>query len=385
MEEIGIGLVGYKFMGRAHSHAYHDVGQFFPLQATPIMRALCGRNEEAVKEVAHNWGWQSHETDYEKLVQRDDVQLIDIASPNHTHAEIALAAARAGKHIVCEKPLARTLSEAREMLAAVTEAGVKHMVWFNYRRVPALAFAKRLIADGKLGRIYHFRGAYLQGWGIDPKRPLVWRLKKESSGSGALGDLGSHIIDLARYLVGEFDEVMGLTETFIKERPLEGDANATASEGGKRGEVTVDDATLFLARFKSGAVGTFEATRFAPGRKNGQRLEINGSKGSLCFNLERLNELEFYSNEDENHLQGFRNIMVTDPGEHPYMDAYWRPGHIIGYEHTFINQAADLINGIATDEQLSPDFKDGVRCQQVMEAVLMSAQERTWVKVDELA
>lgn len=385
MQEIGIGLVGYKFMGKAHSHAYRDVAQFFQLKASPAMRTLCGRNEEAVKEVANTWGWQSCETDYKKLVERDDIQLVDVATPNNTHAEIAFAAARAGKHVACEKPLAMTVSEAKEMLQAVTEAGVKHMVWFNYRRVPAIALAKRLIDEGKLGRLFHIRAQYLQSWIIDPEFPLVWRLRKGVAGSGALGDLGAHLIDLARYLVGEFDEVMGMTETFIKERPQELESGGLAARGGTaRGEVTVDDATLFLARFEGGAIGSFEATRFAQGRKNAERLEINGSKGSLCFDFERMNELEFYSVEDDAHTQGFRTIMVTEPETHPYVSAYWPPGHIIGYEHTFINQAADLIDGIAGDRGLSPDFEDGLRCQQVLEAVLKSAAERAWVKVDQV-
>ncbi len=385
MQELGIGLVGYKFMGKAHSHAYRDVAQFFNLKATPVMRSLCGRTEEAVKEAADTWGWQSCETDYKKLVQRDDIQLVDIVTPNNTHAEIAIAAARAGKDVACEKPLAMTVSEAKEMLQAVTEAGVKHMVWFNYRRVPAIGLAKRLIEEGKLGRLYHVRAQYLQSWIIDPEFPLVWRLRKEVAGSGAHGDLGAHLIDLARYLVGEFDEVMGMTETFIKERPEELEASGLAARGGKeRGEVTVDDAALFLARLQGNVIGSFEATRFAQGRKNAQRIEVNGSKGSLVFNFERMNELEFYSSEDEAHTQGFRTIMVTEPEAHPYVSAYWPPGHIIGYEHTFMNQAADLVNGIAGNEKLSPDFEDGLRCQQVLEAVLKSAQERAWVKVDEV-
>jgi len=380
-KEIRIGLVGYKFMGKAHSNAYLNVARFFDLPAPPVMRALCGRSEAAVGEVARRWGWESVETDYRRLVARDDIDLIDIATPNNTHAKIALAAAKAGKHVVSEKPLAMNVAEAREMLRAVTKAGVRHMVWFNYRRIPAIALARKLIQQGELGRIFHIRAAYLQDWIVDPKFPLVWRLRKAVAGSGAHGDLNAHITDLARYLVGEFESVVGMSETFIKERPLETEASGLSARGGrKKGKVTVDDAVLFLARFRNGAIGSFEATRFATGRKNGERLEINGEKGSLAFNFERMNELEFYSAKDPADRRGFKTILATEP-THPYMSAWWPPGHIIGYEHTFVNQAADLLTGIAGNKPLSPDFGDGLRCQQVLDAVVESSKTGRWVKV----
>ena len=274
-KEIRIGLVGYKFMGKAHSNAYLNVARFFDLPAPPVMRAICGRSEAAVREVARRWGWESVETDYRRLVARDDIDLIDIATPNNTHAKIAIAAAKAGKHVVSEKPLAMNVAEAGEMLRAVTTAGVRHMVWFNYRRIPAIALARKLIQQGELGRIFHIRAAYLQDWIVDPGFPLVWRLRKAIAGSGAHGDLNAHITDLARYLVGEFESVVGMSETFVKERPLEAEASGLSARGGrKKGKVTVDDAALFLARFRNGAIGSFEGTRFATGRKNGERLEI---------------------------------------------------------------------------------------------------------------
>ena len=380
-EGIRIGLVGYKFMGKAHSNAYLNVGRFFDLPKPPVMKAICGRSEAAVRAVAERWGWESVETDYRKLVTRDDIDLIDIATPNNTHAEIAVAAAKAGKHVISEKPLAMNVAEARRMLQAVRRAGVKHMVWFNYRRVPAIALARKLIAGGRLGRIFHIRAVYLQDWIVDPGFPLVWRLRREVAGSGAHGDLNAHIIDLARYLVGEFASVVGMSETFIKERPLEAEASGLRGRAAKkRGKVTVDDAVLFLARFRNGAIGSFEATRFATGRRNGERIEINGEKGSLAFNFERMNELEFYSAEDAPDRQGFKTILATEP-VHPYMDAWWPPGHLIGYEHTFVNQAADLLTGIAHNKPLSPDFEDGLRCQQVLDAVLESSKAGRWVRI----
>ena len=378
---IRIGLVGYKFMGKAHSNAYLNVARFFDLPKPPVMRAICGRSRAAVRAVAERWGWESVETDYRKLVQRDDIDLIDIATPNNTHAKIAIAAAKAGKHVVSEKPLAMNVAEARKMLQAVRRARVKHMVWFNYRRVPAIALAKKLIQQGELGRIFHVRAIYLQDWIVDPKFPLVWRLRKPIAGSGAHGDLNAHITDLARYLVGEFESVVGMSETFIKERPLEAEASGLSARGRKsKGKVTVDDAVLFLARFRSGAIGSFEATRFAIGRKNGERIEINGEKGSLAFNFERMNELEVYSAKDPADRQGFKTILATEP-VHPYISAWWPPGHIIGYEHTFVNQAADLLTGIARNRRLSPDFEDGLRCQQVLDAVLRSSRTGRWVRI----
>jgi len=385
-KKIKVGMVGYKFMGKAHSHAYRDVAMFFKTETVPVMEVICGRTETAVSEAARRFGWKAYETSWEKLIQREDIGLVDINTPNSTHREIAVAAAKAGKHILCEKPLAISLAEAEEMLKAAQEAGVKHMVCFNYRKVPAVALAKKLIGEERLGEIYHFRAQYLQDWITDPEFPLVWRLKKEQAGAGAHGDLNSHIIDLARYLVGDFASVVGMQETFIKKRPeLEVSEKLTTglvaeSRRRKLGEVTVDDATLFLARFKNGALGSFEATRFANGRRNGLRLEINGSKGSLLFELENMNELWFYSCEDPDGMQGFRKILVSE-ATHPYIEAWWPPGHIIGYEHSFVHVVYDFMKALDEDRLPTPNFADGVQCQKVLEAVEKSVKEERWVEV----
>jgi len=381
---INVGLIGYKFMGKAHSHAYLDMPKFFKPKGIPIMKVLCGRDEAGVREVADIFGWQEIETSWEKLIERKDIDLIDITAPTNVHKEIAISAAKAGKHIFCEKPLAMNVKEAREMLKAVEDAGIKHMIGFNYRRVPAVALTKKLIDEGAIGKIYHFRAVYLQDWIVDPNFPLVWRLQKEIAGSGSHGDLGAHLIDTARYLIGEFTEVIGMNETFIKERPLaESMTGLSAKSSGGMGKVTVDDATLFLARFENGALGSFEATRFAPGRKNYNSFEVNGSEGSIVFNLERMNELQFYSRKDPQETMGFRTIIVTEP-IHPYLSAWWPPGHIIGYEHTFIHEVYDLCEAIANDTFVTPNFYDGVKCQEVLETVELSIKERRWVKPSEL-
>lgn len=382
-DTIGVGLVGYKFMGKSHSNAYRQVASFFPdLKLRPEMRALCGRDEAGVKAAAAQMGWQGYETDWHKLVARQDIGLVDVSTPGDSHAAIAIAAAKNGKHIFCEKPLANTLTEARQMQAAVEHAGVVGMVNFNYRRVPAVQLAKRLIDDGRIGKVYHWRAVYLQDWIMDPNFPLVWRLDKNQAGSGTLGDLGAHIIDLARMLVGEIAEVSGLTETFIKQRPLlAGTTSGLGAAGSQElGEVTVDDAALFLARFQNGAVGSFEVTRFANGRANFNSFEINGSKGSLVFNLERMNELNVLLNDEQADVAGFRNVLVTSGGVHPYMDAWWPAGHIIGWEHTFTHGVHDLLNGIAAGVSPAPTFADGVRCQAILEAVEKSAGSRQWVE-----
>ena len=388
-QEVNVGLIGYSFMGKVHSHAFKDMSFFFPEAAAyPVMKAICGRNEANVSDAAKTFGWQSYETDWKTLIGRDDIHLVDVSTPGDSHAEIAIAAAEAGKHVFCEKPLANNLAEARAMADAVRNAGVKSMVAYNYRRVPAVALAKKLIEEGRIGDIYHWRAVYLQDWIMDPNFPLVWRLQKEKAGSGPHGDLNAHIIDLARYLVGDISEVSGMQETFIKERPIaeEIDAALGASTGGssQMGQVTVDDTTLFLARFENGAVGTFEATRFAGGRRNGNRFEINGSKGSIAFNLEKMNELQYYNREDEDHIQGFREIIVNE-GVHPYMDHWWPPGHIIGWEHTFIHEVYDLMQAIGgADDNLHPDFDEGVKDQAVLEAVSISAENKSWIKVTDL-
>jgi predicted dehydrogenase len=384
--EIGVGLVGYKFMGRTHSNAYRQVARFFDVDPAPRMVAICGRNEGAVKEAAATLGWEGYETDYEKLVARDDIGLVDVSTPGDTHKDVVLAALAAGKHVLCEKPLANSLAEAREMMEAAQQAGVVAMVNFNYRRVPAVQLAKRLIEEGRLGEIRHWRAVYLQDWINDPSFPLVWRLRKEVAGSGALGDIAAHIVDLSHFLIGNITEVVGTMDTFIKQRPTEefsmGGAGLSAAAGEQMGEVTVDDATTFLARFGSGASGTFEATRLAPGRRNYNSFEINGSAGSLSFNLERMNELQVYFAEDPAGLQGFRTINVTD-ADHPYAAAWWPAGHILGYEHTFVHAVKDLLDGIKTGTTPAPTFEDGFRCQAVLDAVERSVAVRAWATVEQ--
>lgn len=381
MNEIGVGLVGYKFMGRTHSNAYRQVAHFFNVDPKPRMVAIAGRDESSVKDAAAELGWDSYETDYHALIERDDIQLVDVSTPGFTHKEIVVAALEAGKHVLCEKPLANTLEEAQEMLSAARKAGTIAMVNFNYRRVPAVQLAKRLIDDGKLGEIRHFRAQYLQDWILDPDFPLVWRMKKDLAGSGALGDIGAHILDLGQFLVGPITEVVGTLKTFITERPTEeasgGGSGLTASRGKEMGQVTVDDATSFLARFENGAMGTFDATRLAPGRRNRNTFEINGSLGSVVFDLERLNELQVYFVEDEPGLQGFRTINVTEP-VHPYTDHWWPAGHIIGYEHTFVHVVNDLLIGIGKGVNPNPDFEDGFRNQAVLDAVSRSDESGRW-------
>jgi predicted dehydrogenase len=375
---LGIGMVGYAFMGAAHTHAWRTAGRFFDLPLAPDLAVLCGRNAEAAQRAAERLGWRSTETDWKQLLSRDDVGLVDICSPGDTHADIAIAALDAGKHVLCEKPLANTVEEARAMAAAAERAaarGVRSMVGFSYRRVPALVLARRLVAEGRLGQVRHVRAAYLQDWIVDPEFPLVWRLRKETAGSGALGDIGAHIVDMAQYLTGDvLTGVSALTETFIKERPLPDAAGGLSgsSAGTGRGEVTVDDAALFLGRFAGGALATFEATRFAIGRKNALRIELNGSLGSLAFDLESLNELEFYDGTEDPDVAGFRRILVTEP-THPYVAAWWPPGHLLGYEHTFTHQAVDLVTDIAADRDPVPSFADGLRVQLVLDAVQRSA------------
>ena len=372
--EIGVGLVGYKFMGRAHSNAYRQVGRFFDLKLSPRLRAICGRDEAGVKDAAATLGWENYETDYRRLLERDDVGLVDVVTPGNTHHEIAIAALEAGKHVLCEKPLANTLEEASEMLDAARTAGTINMVCFNYRRAPAVQLAKKLIDEGMIGEIRHWRAVYLQDFILDLKLPLIWRLRKEVAGSGALGDLGAHLVDLAHFLVGSITGVVGTAETFIRERPLE-----EASGGAESGEVTVDDAVAFLARFENGAMGTFEATRLAPGRKNHNSFEINGSGGSLIFDLERMNELRVYFEDDPPAVRGFRTVLVTEP-EHPYVGAWWPPGHILGYEHTFVHTIKDLLDGIAAGENPLPTFEDGYRCQAVLDAVERSLESGSWTE-----
>jgi predicted dehydrogenase len=374
---LGVGMVGYAFMGAVHSQAWRTAGHFFDLPCTPAMTALCGRDQVAVTAAAERMGWASIETDWKQLVTRDDIQLVDVCTPGDSHAEIAIAALEAGKHVLCEKPLANTVAEAEAMVEAAVAAearGVLSMVAFNYRRVPAVALARRLVAEGRIGTVRHVRAQYLQDWIVDPEFPLVWRLRRERAGSGALGDIGAHIIDLAQHVAGSsITGVSGLLDTFVRERPLpEASTGLAASGASGTGEVTVDDAALFLARFDSGALGSFEATRFATGRKNAMRLEINGSDGSLAFDFESMNELSFYDGSEDPDTAGFRRILVTEP-THPYTKAWWPPGHGLGYEHTFTHEVVDLVTDLGSGRAPSPSFADGLQVQRVLAAVEASA------------
>lgn len=380
-QSIGVGLVGYKFMGRAHSNAYRQVHSFFPDTPKPEMIAISGRNEEAVSAAATQLGWREYETDYTRLVTRDDIDLVDVSTPGYLHKDVVLAALAAGKNVYCEKPLANTLDEAGEMVRAWQKAGTIAMVNFNYRRVPAVQLAKRLIDDGRLGEIRHIRAVYLQDWLLDPNAPLSWRLKKELAGSGALGDIGAHITDLARFLIGEITDVVGTLDTFIKQRPVEvegtGGSGLSMKSGEELGDVTVDDCTSYLARFDTGATGVFEATRLAPGRRNHNSFEINGSKGSVVFDLERLNELQVYFVDDDADVQGFRTVLVNE-AVHPYVGNWWPGGHIIGWEHSHIHTVKDLLEGIASGQNPAPSFADGFLCQAVLDAVERSAASGAW-------
>jgi predicted dehydrogenase len=388
---LGVGMVGYAFMGAAHSQGWRTVGRVFDLPRRPVLTAVCGRDGQAVRAMAERHGWAAAETDWRSLIARDDIDLVDICTPGDSHAEIAVAALAAGKHVLCEKPLANTVEEAEVMAAAAEAAlarGQMSMVGFNYRRVPATSLARNMIAEGRLGTLRHLRVTYLQDWLVDRRFPLTWRLRKEAAGSGALGDLGAHIVDLAQYLAGEpLVGVSALTETFVRERPLPGGASSGLSavsdgglsagpETGGLGTVTVDDAALFTARFASGALASFEASRFASGRKNSLRIELNGERGSLAFDLERLNELSYHDHTEPGAHAGFRRILVTEP-DHPYLDAWWPPGHGLGYEHTFVHQARDLVRAIAAGRPPVPSFADGLQVQRVLAAVEESAEKNS--------
>jgi len=380
--DIGVGMVGYAFMGRAHSLAWNTVDRVFGVPLRPRLAAICGRDKAAAEAAADRFGWATAETDWRALVARDDVQLVDISAPGDLHAPIAIAALEAGKHVLCEKPLANTLAEAEAMKAAADAAypgGTRAMVGFNYRRVPALALARGLVEQGRIGTLRHFRAVYLQDWLADPDAPMTWRMRAERAGSGALGDLGAHIVDLARYLTG--DEIAGvcaLSATFVAERPLAGSSD---TGGAGTGRVTVDDAVVFTAKLASGALASFEATRYATGRKNGLRIELNGSAGSLAFDLERLNELEFFDASEDSGVSGFRRVLVTE-GSHPYLSGWWPPGHTLGWEHTFTHQARDLLTAIADGGQPLPSFGDGLAVQRVLDAVARSAASgNSWESV----
>lgn len=380
-KQVNVALIGYQFMGKAHSNAYRQVSKFFDLPVEPVMKVLVGRSEAKVKAAAEQFGWQEYATNWEDVIARDDIDLIDIGTPNNSHALISQAALKAGKHVLCEKPLATTLADAHASYLAAQQTGLINGICHNYRFAPAIAYAKQLIDEGKLGAIRHFRGVYLQDWINDPTIPLVWQLDKAIAGSGSHGDLNAHLIDTARFLMGaEFSEVSGMSETFIKQRPLLADTEGGLSgfkSSGEMGTVTVDDVTAFLARFDNGATGTFEATRLAPGRKNYKRWEINGEKGSIAFNLERLNEIEIYLTDSAQPGQGFVTLQATESFL-PYMEAYWPVAHIIGYEHTFVNMIKDLMVAIGNNTPFTPDFEDGYRNQAVLDAVERSAASKQW-------
>ena len=400
---IRVALIGTKFMGRAHSNAWLKVGRFFDMPRPVVMHKICGRDPNDTPTFARRWGWANASTDWRETIADPEIELVDVCTPNNVHAEQSIAALEAGKHVACEKPLAGTLADARAMRDAAQKAarrGIRTFVWFNYRRCPAVALAHRLAASGRLGRIYHVRAAYLQEWG-GPATPLVWRFQGDVAGSGAHGDLNAHIIDMARFITGdEITQVVGaIKETFVKERELPATAGAaikgsTGARGSVRGSArsrkrrsTVDDAVLFLAHFKGGAVASFEATRLATGNKNRNTIEINGERGALRFNFERMNELEFYDANADATVRGWTTIMCTDASAHPYAAAWWPDAHVLGYEHGFVNEAADIVRMIAGGEPEvpMPDFDDAYRTQCVLEAAIRSAREKRPVEVGELA
>ena len=377
---LGVGMAGYAFMGAAHSHAWRTAPHVFGLPLRPVLAVLCGRDPAATAAAAQRYGFAGTETGWRALLDRDDVQLIDVCTPGDSHAEISIAALDAGKHVLCEKPMANTVAEAEAMAAAAERArarGAVAMVGFNYRRVPAIALARELVAAGRIGTIRHVRASYLQDWLADPAFPLTWRLQREHAGSGALGDLGSHIVDLAQHLTGQLiTGVSAASTTFITERQL-----VAGAEPGQSGAVTVDDAVTFTARLGPGTLATFEATRFAAGRKNALRIELNGERGSLAFDLERLNELAYYDRGEDSATAGFRRILVTEPG-HPYLSAWWPPGHVLGWEHTFVHQVRDLVTAIAAGADPAPSFAEGLQVQRVLAAVADSAaKDSQWTPV----
>ena len=381
--KLSVGMIGYNFMGKAHSNAWRQAGRFFDLPAEIELKTICGRNAAALAKAREKFGWAKTSADWRAVVADPGIDIIDITTPNDSHAEIAMEAARHGKAILCEKPLALNVAECEAMVAAVKKAGVVNMVCHNYRRIPAIALAKQMIDSGVLGhRIFHYRARYAQDWITSPDFPLVWRLQSKIAGSGAHGDIDAHIIDLGRHLVGEIKEVCGLMETFIKVRPLveEGTAGRGAKAAATTGRVTVDDAVSWIGRFKNGALANLEATRFAHGRKNHITIEINGSLGSLAFNFEDMNRLEYYNAEDPPGRRGFRSILVTESA-HPYAGKWWPPGHILGYEHTLVNTFADFTKAVVAGKSVQPTFADGLANQRVLDAVARSAKSRKWIRV----
>jgi len=366
VKKLSVAILGHRFMGRAHSNAWSQVTKFFELPVKPELKVACGRDEADLKVFADRWGWAEIETDWRRVIERDDIDIVDISLPQHLHAEVAIAAAGAGKHLFCEKPLGLTSAEGEEMLAAAESAGVVHYINHNYRRAPAVTLARQLIDEGRLGDVYHWRGAYQQSWLIDPDMPLNWKLKKETAKAGPQWDLSSHSVDLANYLIGDISSVACMTKNFIKERPLEEDPS-------QRGEVTVEDAALMMVEFENGALGSFESTRFATGRRNHHTFEIYGSRGALTWDLEDMNRLQFLSMDDEDHARGFRDILATER-IHDYAKNWWPPGHIIGYEHTFVHAVADFLEAVVSGGAMTPNFADGVKVLKVLEAGLESAR-----------
>ncbi len=375
MEEIRIALLGHRFMGRAHSNAWSQATKFFDPPFKPVMQVVCGRDQADLQTFADRWGWAEVETDWRAVIERDDIDIIDIALPTYLHAETAIAAAEAGKHIFCEKPFANTSAEARAMLAAAEKAGVTHYLNHNYRRCPAVALAKKLIDDGEIGEIYHWRGAYQQSWLVNPDHPIDWKLRKDTAGAGPLWDLGSHAVDLAHHLVGDFSNITCQGKQFISERPL-------AEEPTKKGNVEVECAALMLSEFANGALGSIETTRYATGRRNRHTFEIYGSEGSMTWDMEDMNRLHFYSGKDPATTSGYRDILVTQR-EHEYVNAWWPPGHIIGYEHGFVHAVVDFLQAIKDGGGMTPNFHDGVRITDVLEAALTSMDSGNRVSIEQ--
>ncbi len=373
-KEIRIGLIGCGFMGRTHSNGYNRLKNFFPdIKNQPVLKAVCSRSKDKVEAFAEQWGYESTETDWKALIARDDIDAVDICTPNDTHAEIAIAAAEAGKMILCEKPLSRTLEEGEKMVEAIEKAGVKNTVWYNYRRVPAVTLAKQVIDSGKLGRIFHYRANFLQDWTISPDVPQggagTWRLDAEAAGSGVTGDLLAHCIDTAMWLNGGIKDVSAMTETFVKER--------MHSDSNKMQKVGIDDACIFHCHFDNGSLGQFESTRYARGHKALYTFEINGENASIRWDLHDMNRLEYFDHSDDSIVRGWRSIHVTD-GDQPYMDKWWVPGLIIGYEHSFIHQVADFFKSLDEDTPCSPTFREALQTQKVCEMVLESAKSKSW-------
>lgn len=375
MKTLNVAIIGQRFMGRVHSHAWRNVQTFFDLDVRPVMKVACGRDEASLNGFARRWGWQETETDWRVVTAREDIDIVDIAVPHDLHHDIAVEAARAGKHIFCEKPLALNASQARSMLAAVEGSGVANYVNFCYRRCPAVALAKQMIEEDRIGRIFHWRGAYLNSRLVDPQVPLGWTMLRERSGSGPQGALNSHSIDLARYLVAIIASVMAMEARFIPERPV-----PQAGSGQSRGAVTVEDSAFMVVEFAGGALGSFDTSRFATGRKNYNYFEIYGSKGSLLFDFERMNELEFFSREAPAHIQGFSTILATER-MHPYLSAWWPPGHPLGYEHSFFHAVADFLGAVNGKSAIAPSFRDGLRVMEIIDAALESARSGRKVAV----